>query len=82
MTDSFHTYAVEWHPDVIYGLVDGKRYYTYDKNADDLEWPFSKPQDIILNLAIGGGWGGARGLDPNMKSPEYILDYVRVYDLK
>ena len=42
MTDSFHTYAVEWHPDVIYGLVDGKRYYTYDKNADDLEWPFQQ----------------------------------------
>jgi beta-glucanase (GH16 family) len=82
MTDSFHTYAVEWHPDVIYGLVDGKRYYTYDKNADDLEWPFNKPQDIILNLAIGGGWGGAKGLDPNMDAPQYILDYVRVYDLK
>jgi beta-glucanase (GH16 family) len=82
MTDSFHTYSVEWYPDVIYGLVDGVRYYVYDKNKDSLEWPFDKPQDIIINLAIGGGWGGAKGLDPEMKSPQYIIDYVRVYDLK
>lgn len=82
MTNSFHTYAVEWYPDVIYGLVDGKRYYIYDKSNDSLEWPFNNPQDIILNLAIGGGWGGAKGIDSSMESPEFIIDYVRVYDLK
>ncbi|MFT5724679.1 MAG: beta-glucanase (GH16 family) [Bacteroidia bacterium] len=81
MTDSFHTYSVEWHPDAIYGAVDGHRYYVYDKNKDSLEWPFYQPQDIILNLAIGGGWGGAKGFDSTMKSPKYIIDYVRVYDL-
>jgi len=82
MTNTFHTYAVEWYPNVIYGLVDGKRYFVYDKNKDALEWPFNNPQDIILNLAIGGGWGGAKGLDSNMNSPKFIVDYVRVYDLK
>jgi len=81
MDDEFHTYAVEWYPDVIYGLVDGKRYYTYDKNADELEWPFFEPQNIIVNLAVGGGWGGAKGIDPQWESHQYILDYVRVYEL-
>ena len=81
MDGEFHTYAVEWYPDVIYALLDGERYYTYDKNANELEWPFFNPQNIILNLAVGGGWGGAKGIDPQWESHQYILDYVRVYEL-
>lgn len=82
MNSEFHTYAIEWYPHVIYALLDGKRYYTYDKNKDELEWPFHNPQNIILNLAIGGGWGGAKGVDERLGSQQYILDYVRVYALK
>jgi beta-glucanase (GH16 family) len=82
MNSEFHTYSIEWYPDVIYGLVDGERYYTYDKNKNELEWPFHKPQNIILNLAIGGGWGGAKGIDENWDNHQYIIDYVRVYELK
>lgn len=82
MNQEFHTYSVEWYPDVIYASVDGKRYYTYDKNANELEWPFGTPQDIILNLAVGGGWGGAKGLDEKWESHELVVDYVRVYEKK
>jgi beta-glucanase (GH16 family) len=82
MNGEYHTYAIEWYPDVIYGLVDGERYYTYDKTANDLEWPFSNPQDIILNLAVGGNWGGAKGIDESWDSHAFIIDYVRVYELK
>lgn len=82
MNGEFHTYAIEWYPDVIYGLLDGKRYYTYDKNSNELEWPFFKPQNIILNLAVGGGWGGAQGIDEQWDSHQFILDYVRVYELR
>lgn len=79
MNSKFHTYAVEWYPDVIHGYLDGELYYTYDKNADSLEWPFDKPQNIVINLAVGGGWGGKKGIDENYTSHQYILDYVRVY---
>lgn len=81
MNSEFHTYAIEWYPDVIYGLVDGERYYTYDKNSNELEWPFFNPQNIIINLAVGGGWGGAKGIDESWDSHKFILDYVRVYEL-
>mgnify|MGYP001592200000 CR=1 FL=1 len=79
MNTKFHTYAVEWYPNEIKGYLDGEHYYTYDKNADELEWPFNKPQNIIVNLAVGGGWGGAKGIDQSYNSHQYILDYVRVY---
>lgn len=54
----FHTYAMEWSPSRIDIFVDEVHYYTYDKRADALEWPFDKPQNLVLNLAMGGGMGG------------------------
>ncbi len=82
MNTMFHTYAVEWSPTKIEGFLDGVQYYVYDKNANELEWPFNTTQNIILNLAIGGGWGGAKGVDSSYTSHQYILDYVRVYEKK
>lgn len=79
MHDAFHTYTVEWYPNKIEAFLDGKHYYTYDKIANRNEWPFYKPHNIIINLAIGGGWGGLKGLDSSFTSHQYILDYVRVY---
>ncbi|MCH7414249.1 glycoside hydrolase family 16 protein [Belliella sp. R4-6] len=78
----WHTYSVEWSPTEIKMLVDDETYYLYDKNANDKEWPFHIPQNIILNLAIGGGWGGSQGIDPNMTSQMFVIDYVRVFGKK
>ncbi len=82
MNADWHTYSVEWYPDSVIALVDDIHYYTYDKTANELEWPFNNPQAIILNLAIGGGWGGAQGLDPELGSQQFLVDYVRVYQRK
>ena len=76
------TADIEWTPEEIRGYVDGIEYYLYDKNANEAEWPFNKPQNIILNLAMGGGWGGAKGMDPDIVSQKYVIDYVRVYESK
>jgi beta-glucanase (GH16 family) len=79
MNTQWHTYGIEWYPDSIRAYVDDEFYYTYDKTANELEWPFDKPQNIILNLAVGGGWGGAKGIDPNWDKHQFAIDYVRVY---
>lgn len=78
---AFHTYAVEWTPTEVRAYVDDEQYYVYDKNANELEWPFDEPQNIILNLAMGGGWGGAQGMDETVTSQRFEIDYVRVYAL-
>lgn len=80
MSDSFHIYTVEWHPNGIHAYVDGQYYYTYDKTANKQEWPFDQAQNIILNLAIGGGWGGAKGIEATLTEQQFIIDYVRVYE--
>ncbi len=79
MTNTFHTYAIEWTEEGIKAYLDGEHYYTYDKTGDALEWPFSKAQNLIVNLAMGGGMGGA--IDPEIESQQFILDYIRVYEL-
>ncbi len=80
MNTKFHVYAIEWDKDGIHAFLDGEKYYTYDKTANELEWPFNQPQNIILNLAVGGGWGGLKGIDQSYERHQYIIDYVRVYE--
>lgn len=82
MNNAFHTYAVEWTPDYIKAYIDDEHYFTYDDNKTALAWPFDKPHNIILNLAMGGGWGGAMGMDKAVSSQKMIVDYVRVYERK
>ena len=67
-------------PNEISMHVDGVRYYVYDKTNGPLEWPFDQPQNLVLNLAMGGGMGGA--IDPEIQSQQFVIDYVRVFSRK
>jgi len=44
-------------------------------------WPFNVPFGMILNLAIGGDWGGARGVDDASMPQRMEVDYVRVWQV-
>jgi beta-glucanase (GH16 family) len=76
----FHIYAVEWHADRIDYFVDETKYHTFknvQKTAD--EWPFDQPFHVILNLAVGGNWGGKMGVDAEIWPRKMEVDFVRVY---
>lgn len=76
----FHIYAVEWREDRLDFYVDDQCYLTYlRKDSADGSWPFSKPHYLIVNLAIGGNWGGMRGVDAAALPQRYEIDYVRIY---
>lgn len=78
--DNFHLYAIEWQEDRIDFFVDEILYFTFEKESGDPDvWPFDKPHYLLLNLAIGGGWGGQQGIDDSIFPQQYIIDYVRVY---
>lgn len=80
----FHVYAVEWTEDYIYGYVDGELYFRFenDKTGNKETWPFNQPFYLKLNLAWGGNWGGAQGVDENALPTTYEIDYVRVFQKK
>jgi hypothetical protein len=55
----------------------------YRKERDDLKvWPFDQPHFLILNLAVGGDWGGQRGIDESLFPHTFEVDYVRYYKRK
>lgn len=82
MHQDFHTYAIEWTPEGIKAYVDDQLYFEYTDTVTPLAWPFDQPQNLILNLAMGGGWGGAMGMDETLEKEQYLVDYVRVYARK
>lgn len=82
MNEEFHNYTLEWLPTGMRMYIDGKKYFDYQVTESiSSTWPFGKiPQNLILNLAMGGGMGG--NVDPALTSQKLIVDYVRVYELK
>lgn len=73
----FHVYSIEWTEDELRFLIDGEYKYKYKplvKNSDN--WPFTKDQFIILNVAMGGSWFS---IDPEFTQSTMEIDYVRVY---
>lgn len=79
LNDGFHTFAIEWHQDRIDWFVDGQKYFTQKNDGNSETFPFHKPFHVILNFALGGDWGGARGFDENLPNQRMLVDYVRVY---
>ena len=76
--ESYHTFTVEWEPDLITWYVDGIQYHEADPADVPGPWVFDKPFFLLLNFAIGGNFGGTP--DPGNTYPqEFLVDYVRVY---
>ena len=81
--DSFHVYAIEWYEDHIDFFVDKQKYFTFKNEGTGNDvWPYDKPHYLILNAAIGGSWGGQKGIDDSIFPQKYYIDYVRVYKKK
>lgn len=79
----YHVYAVEWTENRMEFFVDDLSYFVFENEHTGADtWPFDKPHYLILNLAIGGGWGGQKGIDESIFPQKYYIDYVRVYRLE
>jgi beta-glucanase (GH16 family) len=81
--EKYHVYRLEWFPDRMDFYVDETRYFTFtNEHTGHATWPFDKPHYLIINLAIGGGWGGQQGIDESIFPQKYCIDYVKVYKQK
>jgi beta-glucanase (GH16 family) len=80
ISNSFHTYTLEWYPDHLDWYYDDQIIFTYENEYNSfMEWPFDIPHHILLNVAVGGGLGG--NIDHNGVWPQQMeVDYVRIYD--
>jgi beta-glucanase (GH16 family) len=76
---SFHNYQLTWTADKIVIGVDNRSYFEYvnPKDGNFSNWPYSGPQYLILNLAMGGTLGGS--VPSGFVSDQMEVDYVRAY---
>ena len=81
-SSNFHIYSIEWSDESIKWYVDDIQFYDFynDQQDDFTTWPFNQDFHLILNLAIGGTWGGQQGIDDSAFPAQFKIDYVKVYE--
>ncbi|HLB72991.1 MAG TPA: DUF3472 domain-containing protein [Sedimentisphaerales bacterium] len=78
--DKYHVYAIEWYEDRMDFFLDDEKYFTFKNEGTGNDvWPYDKPHYLILNAAIGGSWGGQKGIDDAIFPQKYCIDYVRIF---
>jgi len=76
---AFHLYQLDWTRERIVMGIDGRATFTFGHSDDPRAWPFDGPQYLILDVAVGGTWGGAQGVDDAALPARMEVDYVRVW---
>ena len=78
---AYHRYQLDWRADAITIGVDGRAIMRVanDQPGGKAAWPFTRPYDLILNLAVGGDWGGQKGIDDTAFPQRMAVDYVRYW---
>jgi beta-glucanase (GH16 family) len=77
---SMHRYQLLWTPDFVLMGVDDQAKFMFRKvRSDRARWPFDQPQHLLLNIAVGGSWGGQKGIKPEAFPARMEVDYVRIY---
>ncbi|WP_420386650.1 glycoside hydrolase family 16 protein [Roseivirga sp.] len=80
ISQKFHVYAIEWDENKIDFYMDDQLYNTFENTGQGPDdWPFDQPFYLILNLAVGGDWGGKMGIANDVFPNRFEIDYVRVY---
>ena len=81
-TTQFHRYRVDWTPATIRGYIDDVQVYEFvNEGTGPAAWPFDQRFHFLLNIAVGGDWGGKEGVDKNIFPATLQIDYVRAYKL-
>ena len=76
----FHRYQLLWRPEgLIFAVDDAPRFAFKKLRSGKSRWPFDEPMHLLLNIAIGGDWGGRKGVDQTALPQRMEIDHVRVY---
>ena len=79
--EQFHVYGVIWEPNQITWTLDGAPYFSVirEDGSNPMDWPFDHPFHLILNVAVGGTWGGQHGIDQEAFPATMVVDWVKVW---
>lgn len=78
--NEMHRYQLLWTPEfVLMGIDDKPKFLYKNEKKGEARWPFDKAHHLLLNIAVGGEWGGQKGIRPDAFPARMEIDYVRVY---
>jgi len=81
VSEKFHSYILEWTPDVLKAYVDDSLFFEYkNEGLGKNKWPYNKPFYLIMNVAVGGTWGGE--VDGAAFPQTMEVDYVKIFQTK
>jgi beta-glucanase (GH16 family) len=81
--ENFYIYAIEWFENRIDFYINDEKYFSFKNEGTGVKtWPFDQEFYLLINLAIGGAWGGQEGIDDSIFPQKYFIDYVRIYSKK
>lgn len=79
----FHIYSINWTAEKIDFILDGQQYHSFpNESKTSKEWPFDQAFHLIMNIAVGGNWGGKMGVAKDIWPQRMEVDYVRVYGIE
>ncbi len=83
--EEFHNYGVLWTDKYLKFYIDEPDQVQLTilrpANSNSANWPFSQPFYFLMNIAVGGDWGGLQGVDDSIFPATMEVDYVRVYQV-
>jgi beta-glucanase (GH16 family) len=80
LSTDFHRYGIEWDAEKIDFFFDGEKYLTFkNRREGSAAWPFDRDFHLLLNVAVGGNWGGKMGVSESIWPQKMLVDWVRVY---
>ena len=81
--EKFHVFGATWTQDKIQFFVDDPKNVLFEtkrpEKATAANWPFDQKYYLLLNVAVGGSWGGQKGVDAKAFPSTMEIDYVRIY---
>ena len=82
LADEFHNYSIDWRENSIEWFFDGIPYHRVERAgllSAGLKWPFNEEHFLLINLAIGGGFGGP--VDPELTEASLEIAWVKHFSV-
>ena len=76
LSERFSTFGMKWTREKIEWTFNGMTVAECDTPSD-----LHQPMYLLVNLAVGGLWGGIPE-EPNVFPADLMIDYIRVYDIE
>ena len=77
----FHIYKAVWTKEFIEFFIDGNSVYKFvPEKYDDDHYPYRKPFYFLINMAVGGNFGGPE-VDDTIFPRKFYVDYIKVTKL-